>query len=106
MQRAGAFDWNRLRVFPEVGLGSPRMTNYPGANLVIVQILTSRNTIHQAFSYSWRKGQPSARQDVPSHKHGLDTGPSPSNFSGFSPSTGRGNTICRGRAFTLAGVGE
>jgi hypothetical protein len=37
------------------------MTNYPGANLLIVQILTSRNTIHQVFSYSWRKD---------SHLHG------------------------------------
>src|SRR5579859_1598231 len=30
--------------------------------------ISSRNTIHQVFSYAWQKAQPSGKQNVPSHK--------------------------------------
>src|SRR6476620_3156243 len=45
---------------------------------------------------------PSAKQDVPSHIHGMDSGLSPPKFTKCSWSTGPGEPICRGRTFTLA----
>src|SRR6185312_7938700 len=51
--------------------------------------------------FGWN-ARPSAWRRAPSHKHGLDTGLPPSKFSGFSTSTGFGNTVFGRCTFTLA----
>src|SRR5579864_2552226 len=87
--------------FPEVGLVIRRQRK-PEWFSIRGKRLTDRNTIYQDFSCLLKKGRPSGKRNVPSHRHGMDTGLSPPKLTRFSPATGCGKPICRGSAFTLA----